>query len=43
MDASDYVTGEVLSIEYEDRKWRLVVFLSKLANLIYLLLSLSLS
>jgi len=28
----DYTTGEVLSMECEDRKWRLVVFLSKSLN-----------
>jgi len=32
VDASDYTTGGVLSMEYEDRKWRLVVFLSKSLN-----------
>ena len=29
---SDYVTGGVLSMEGEDKKWRLVAFLSKLLN-----------
>jgi len=28
----DYTTGEVLFMECEDRKWRLVVFLSKSLN-----------
>jgi len=28
----DYTTGGVLSIECEDRKWRLVAFLSKSLN-----------
>ena len=28
----DYTTGEVLSIKYEDRKWKLVVFLLKSLN-----------
>jgi len=32
VDASDYATGEVLSIEYENKLWRLVAFLSKLLN-----------
>jgi len=32
VDASDYATGEVLSIECEDRLWRPVVFLSKSLN-----------
>ena len=32
VDASDYVTGGVLSIECEDRLWRLVAFLSKSLN-----------
>ena len=32
VDASDYTTGDVLSMEYEDGKWRLVVFLSKSLN-----------
>ena len=31
-DASDYVTGGVLSTKYEDGKWRLVAFISKLLN-----------
>jgi len=29
VDASDYAMGGVLFMEYKDRKWRLVVFLSK--------------
>jgi len=29
VDASDYATGGVLLIEGENRKWRLVIFLSK--------------
>jgi len=32
VDASDYVTGGVLSIEGEDRLWRPVAFLSKSLN-----------
>ena len=32
VDASDYATGGVLSIECEDRLWRLVAFLSKSLN-----------
>jgi len=32
VDASDYATGGVLSMEGEDGKWRLVAFLSKLLN-----------
>ena len=32
VDASDYATGRVLSIECEDKLWRLVAFLSKLLN-----------
>jgi len=32
VDASDYATGEVLSIECEDKLWRLVAFLSKSLN-----------
>ena len=32
VDASDYATGRVLSMEEEDRKWRLVAFLSKFLN-----------
>jgi len=32
IDASDYATGGVLSMEYEDKLWRLVAFLSKSLN-----------
>jgi len=32
VDASDYVTEEVLSMECKDRLWRPVAFLSKLLN-----------
>ena len=32
VDASDYVTGGVLSMKCEDRLWRPVAFLSKLLN-----------
>ena len=32
VDALDYAMGEVLSIEYENRKWRPVAFLSKFLN-----------
>jgi len=32
VDVSDYTTGGVLSMEYEDRRWRLVVYLSKSLN-----------
>jgi len=32
VDTLDYITGGVLFIEYKDRKWRLVVFLSKSLN-----------
>ena len=32
MDASDYATGGVLSMECEDKLWRPVAFLSKLLN-----------
>ena len=32
VDASDYATGGVLSIEEEDGKWRPVAFLSKSLN-----------
>ena len=32
MDASDYAIGEVLSMECEDRLWRLVAFLLKSLN-----------
>jgi len=33
-DASDYVTGGVLSTKCEDGKWKLVAFISKLLNTI---------
>ena len=32
VDLSDYVISEVLSIECEDRRWRLVAYLSKSSN-----------
>jgi len=32
VDILDYVTGEILSMECEDGKWRLVAFLSKFLN-----------
>ena len=32
VDASDYATGGVLFMEYEDGKWRPVAFLSKSLN-----------
>ena len=32
VDASDYAIGGVLSIEYEDGRWRLVAYLSKSLN-----------
>ena len=32
VDASDYTPEEVLSMEYEDGKWRPVAFLSKSLN-----------
>ena len=32
VDMSDYATGGVLSMEYEDGRWRLVAFLSKSLN-----------
>ena len=32
VDALDYTTEDILSMEYEDRKWRPVVFLSKSLN-----------
>jgi len=32
VDASDYATGEVLSMECKDGLWRLVAFLSKSLN-----------
>jgi len=31
-DASDFVMGGVLSMRYEDEKWRLVAYISKLLN-----------
>ena len=31
-DALDYAIGGVLSVKYEDEKWRLVAFISKLLN-----------
>jgi len=31
-DASDYTTKEVLLVKYRDKKWKLVVFISKLLN-----------
>ena len=32
VDASDYTTGGILSMEYKDERWRPVVFLSKSLN-----------
>ena len=32
VDTSDYVTGEVLSMECEDGRWQSVVYLSNLLN-----------
>jgi len=32
VDASDYITESVLSIECEDEKWRLIAYLSKYLN-----------
>ena len=32
VDVSDYIMEEVLSMEYKDRKWRPVVYLSKSLN-----------
>ena len=32
VNTSDYVTGEVLSMECEDGRWKLVAFLSKSLN-----------
>jgi len=32
VDTSDYAMGGVLSMECKDRRWRLVVFLSKSLN-----------
>jgi len=31
-DASNFATGEVLSIKYKDSKWRPVTYISKLLN-----------
>ena len=31
-DASDFTTGGVLLMKYEDEKWRLVAYISKLLN-----------
>jgi len=31
-DVSDFVIGGVLSMKYEDEKWRLVAYISKLLN-----------
>ena len=31
-DTSEYATGGVLSMRYEDNKWRLVAFISKSLN-----------
>ena len=32
VNASDYATGEILLMEYENRRWRLVAYLSKSLN-----------
>jgi len=32
VDASDFVMGGVLSIKCEDKRWRLVAYISKLLN-----------
>jgi len=32
VDTSNFATGGVLSMECEDRRWRLVAYLSKLLN-----------
>ena len=32
VDMSDYAMGRVLSMKYENRQWRLVVYLSKSLN-----------
>jgi len=32
VDTLDYVTGKVLSMECEDKQWKLVAFLSKSLN-----------
>jgi len=31
-DTSDFVMGEVLLMKCEDKKWRLVIYISKLLN-----------
>jgi len=31
-DISDFAIGEVLSMKYEDKKWRLIAHVSKLLN-----------
>jgi len=31
-DVSDFVIGGVISMKYEDEKWRLVAYISKLLN-----------
>ena len=32
VDVLDYIVGKILLMEYEDKRWRLVVFLSKSLN-----------
>ncbi len=32
VDTLDYTTGKVLSMKYEDRKWRLVTYLLKISQ-----------
>ncbi len=32
VDTSDYVSKGILSIEHEDRKWRPVIYLSKISQ-----------
>ena len=32
VDILDYIVGKILLMEYEDKRWRLVVFLSKSLN-----------
>ena len=32
VDVSDYIIGGVLLMEYEDKKWRLIAYLSKSLN-----------
>jgi len=32
INVSDYIIGGVLLVEYTDRRWRLVAYLSKLLN-----------